>query len=139
MEEGHTVLKKNSFGQLLALLLPALHVSLQHLLRCRESGKKLLNIRHSHLQRPLRPVGGVAHGLVTQPGPDQVEEVGKQPGVGDSGQALLADVAHRLRQRRAVGQWDHLFSVELSSMQNNIYLFEDVLTVPDHSLCSDEP
>ena len=138
MEEGHTVLKKNLLRQLLALLLPALHVSLQHLLRCRKSGKSC-STKYSHLQRPLRPVGGVAHGLVTQPGPDQVEEVGKQPGVGDSGQALLADVAHRLRQRRAVGQWDHLFSVELSSMQNNIYLFEDVLTVPDHSLGSDEP
>lgn len=24
-------------------------------------------------------------------------------------------------------------------MQINIYLFEDILTVPDHSLCSDEP
>ena len=39
VEKGHTVLKKNQLRQLLALLLPALHVSLQHLLRCRESGK----------------------------------------------------------------------------------------------------
>ena len=39
MEKGHTVLKKNLLRQLLALLLPALHVSLQHLLRSRESGK----------------------------------------------------------------------------------------------------
>ena len=48
----------------------------------------------AYLERPLRPVGGVTHGLAAQPGPDQVEEVGQQPGMGQSGQAFLAHVSH---------------------------------------------
>ena len=48
----------------------------------------------AYLERRLRPVGGVTHWLAAQPRPYQVEQVGQQPGVGQSGQSLLAHISH---------------------------------------------
>ena len=62
----------------------------------------------AYLERRFRPVGGVTHWLGAQPRPYQVEQVGQQPGVGQSGQSLLANISHRLGQRGAEGQRDNL-------------------------------
>ena len=50
--------------------------------------------QNAYPERPLWPVGGVILWLGAQPRPNQVEEVGQQPGMGQPRQALLAHITH---------------------------------------------